>query len=49
MARPTSHALRLEGVERHLAGESLPSIAAALQLNPYTVRKFWRLYHRHGW
>jgi transposase InsO family protein len=49
MARPTSHALRLEVVERHLAGESLPSIAAALQLNPYTVRRFWRLYQGHGW
>ena len=46
MARPTSHALRLEVVERHVAGESLPSIAAALQLNPYTVRRFWRLYQQ---
>ena len=49
MARPTSHALRLEVVERHLAGESLPSIASALQLNPYTVRRFWRLYQGQGW
>ena len=49
MARPTSHALRLEVVERHLAGESLPSIAAALQLNPYTARSFWRLYRQRGW
>jgi hypothetical protein len=49
MARPISHALRLEVVERHVAGESLPSIAAALHLNPYTVRRFWRLYHSHGW
>jgi transposase InsO family protein len=49
MARTTPHAQRLEVVERHLAGQSLPSIAAALQLNPYTVRKFWRLYQSHGW
>jgi hypothetical protein len=49
MARTTPHALRLEVVERHLAGESLPTIAAALQLNPYSVRRFWRLYQRQGW
>jgi hypothetical protein len=49
MARTSTHALRIEVVERHLAGESLPSIAAALQLNPYTVRRFWRLYRLHGW
>jgi transposase InsO family protein len=49
MARTTTHARRLEVVERHLAGESLSSIASALQLNPYTVRKFWRLYQQHGW
>ena len=49
MARTTPHALRLEVVERHVAGESLPSIAAALQLNLYTVRRFWRLYQRQGW
>ena len=49
MARTSTHALRIEVVERHLAGESLPSIAAALQLNPYTVRRFWRLYRLHRW
>jgi hypothetical protein len=49
MARTSTHALRIEVVERHLAGESLPAIAAALQLNPYTVRSFWRLYRLHGW
>lgn len=49
MARPTSHALRVAVVERHLAGESLPSIAAALHLNPFTARTFWRLYRQRGW
>ena len=49
MARTTAHALRIEVVERHLAGESLTTIAAALQLNPYTVRNFWRRYQRQGW
>jgi hypothetical protein len=47
MARTSTPALRIEVVERHLAGESLPSIAAALQLNPSTVRGFWRLYRLH--
>ena len=49
MARTTPHAQRLEVVERHLAGESLTTIASALQLNPYTVRNFWRHYQRQGW
>jgi transposase InsO family protein len=49
MAHPTSHALRLAVVERHVAGESLPTIAAALHLNLYTVRRFWRLYLAQGW
>ena len=49
MAHTTTHAVRVEIIERHLAGQSLPTIAAALQLNLYTVRKFWRIYQRRGW
>jgi transposase InsO family protein len=49
MLHTTTHAQRVEMIERHLAGESLPAIAAALHLNPYTVRKFWRIYQQHGW
>lgn len=49
MSRTTSHAVRLEMIERHLAGESLETIAQALQLNPFTVRKFWRRYRHFGW
>ena len=36
----TSHAARVEMIERHLAGESLATIAQAMQLNLFTVRKF---------
>lgn len=37
-------------VERHQAGESLRAIAkAAMDLNCYMVRKWWRVYGRAGW
>jgi hypothetical protein len=49
MAPTTTPAVRVSIIERHLSGERLPTIAAALQLNVYTVRKFWRLYQHQGW
>jgi len=49
MSHTTTHAQRVEMIERHLAGDSLPAIATAMQVNVYTVRKFWRLYQRQGW
>ena len=49
MSRTTTHAARVEMIERHLAGDSLPAIAAAMQVNSYTVRKFWRRYQQAGW
>jgi transposase InsO family protein len=45
----TSHAARVEMIERHLAGESLATIAQAMQLNVFTIRKFWRRYRQKGW
>ncbi len=47
--RSTDHATRVHLVERHLAGESLASIADDLDLNPYTVRKWWRRFRDRGW
>jgi len=35
---------RVEMIERHLASESL-----AMQLNIFTLRKFWRRYRQTGW
>lgn len=49
MSRTTTHAVRVEMIERHLAGESLAAIAEAMQLNLFTVRKFWRRYRQTGW
>ena len=49
MSRTTTHAVRVEMIERHLAGESLAAIAEAIQLNLFTVRKFWRRYRQTGW
>jgi Helix-turn-helix domain len=49
MPRSTSHAVRVEIIERHLRGEHLPTIAATLHLNVSTVRRFWRLYQQQGW
>ena len=36
-------------VERHLSGETLANIAQQMQLNYYTVRKWWRKYQQEGW
>ena len=47
--RNSDHAIRVEIIQRHLAGESLPTIAQELLLNFYTVRKWWRIYKRLGW
>jgi transposase InsO family protein len=49
MSCTTTHAARIEMIERHLAGESLATIAQAMQLNVFTVRKFWRRYRQSGW
>lgn len=49
MSNTTTHAARVEMIERHLAGDSVATIAAAMQLNPFTVRKFWRRYRQTGW
>jgi transposase InsO family protein len=47
--RETTHAERVAMIERHLTGESLPTIATALGRNYYTVRTIWRTYQQHGW
>lgn len=47
--RNSDHAIRVEIIQRHLAGESLPTIAQDLGLNFYTVRKWWRIYQRVSW
>jgi hypothetical protein len=47
--RNSDHAIRVEIIQRHLAGESLPNIAQTLGLNFYTVRKWWRIYKRVSW
>lgn len=47
--KETSHADRVEMVERHVAGETIASIAAEMHLNRYTVRYWWRAYRRKGW
>ena len=47
--RSTDHATRVQLVERHLTGESLTSIADELELNRYTVRKWWRRFRDRGW
>jgi transposase InsO family protein len=48
-ARNTTHAQQVLMIERHLAGERLEDIAADMQFNFYTVRKWWRLYRDKGW
>ena len=45
----TTHAERVDIVERHRAGETLSAIAMHLDLNRYTVRKWWRAYRDRGW
>lgn len=47
--RWTTHAERVEIVERHLAGETLAQIAKSLNLSVYTVRHWWRAYRHGGW
>lgn len=47
--RNVSHAERVEMIERHLAGESLIAIAQEMQVNYYTVRKWWRRWRQDGW
>ena len=49
MRRTTSHADRVVIVERHLEGVTLRAIAEEMELNYYTVRKWWRIYLRDGW
>jgi transposase InsO family protein len=45
----SSHAERVEIVERHLVGESLGEIAQAMGVNYYTARKWWRRWQKGGW
>jgi hypothetical protein len=45
----TTHAARVEIVERRLESETLKEIAEEMQLSYYTVRKWWRIYLRDGW
>lgn len=47
--RTTSLQERIEIVDRHLAGESLPKIAQSLGLHKDTARKWWRKYRKLGW
>lgn len=47
--RETTHAERVEIVERHLRGETLYAIAQDMGLSYYTVRHWWRVFCREGW
>jgi transposase len=47
--RTTPHVQRVRIVERRLSGQTIQQIAAEMQLNYYTVRKWWRAYRDHGW
>ena len=47
--RETTHTERVAMIERHLAGESLQTIASALGRNYFTVRSIGRTYQQHGW
>jgi transposase InsO family protein len=47
--RETTHAERVEIVERHQAGETLKAIAERLGLSKYTVRQWWRAFRDGGW
>ena len=47
--RTTTHAQRVEIVERHRSGQTIQQIADEMQLNYYTVRKWWRSYRDGGW
>jgi hypothetical protein len=49
MERNTSHAQRVEMIERHLAGESLAHIATDMGRSYYTIRGWWRAYRDAGW
>lgn len=47
--RTTPHTQRVEIIERRCSGQSIQQIAEEMQLNPYTVRKWWRRYRDGGW
>jgi transposase len=47
--RSTTHAHRIEIVQRHQQGQSYHQIAVAMHLNYYTVRKWCRRQQRQGW
>ena len=47
--RNTTHAQRVTIIEQHLAGTKLAEIAEMMELNYYTVRKWWRKYCQGGW
>jgi transposase len=48
MPRAIPFPIRLDIIERHLAGQSLAAIAQELQLSYRTVRTFWRRYCDSG-
>lgn len=47
--RSTTYEERMQIVERHKNGESLPAIARSMSLNRFTTRKWWRIYRNQGW
>ena len=47
--RNTTHAQRVKIIEWHLTGKTLKTIAADMDFNFYTVRKWWRVYRLKGW
>lgn len=47
--RETTHAERVEMVERHRAGEAIDHIAQSLNRSKYTVRHWWRAYRDGDW
>jgi len=47
--RETTHAERVEIVERHQDGETLSAIAESLHLSKYTSRHWWRAFRDDGW
>lgn len=46
--KETTHADRIELVERQVAGENLAEIAMSKKLSVYTIRKWWRAYRDQG-
>ena len=47
--RNTTHAQRVKIIEWRQTGKTLETIAADMNFNFYTVRKWWRVYRLKGW